>query len=151
MRTLFIIKAIIALQLVSGCGAEDKDNAYRDVSSGQPPVEDEQLAEHNRDNFNFAEFQDVDWKSPVTFGEACNGSCIGITKSPMPDHLEMPELGITKNNYYLVSTKGDGSCWLTAATQSLLYQVFRNSDNFSHAIKTIEKYAEKLRQYSGFY
>lgn len=104
----------------------------------------------SRDNFDFTQFKGIDWRDPSTFGEPCAGLCVGPTTDPIPRHALLPELGVTNDNYSMVTIKGDGSCWIRSVIQVVLFQAFQNQAVFKGLIDNIKKANTSLQVIPGF-
>ncbi len=101
-----------------------------------------------KDNFNFDQFKDVNWSNTKTFGTP--GSYATQTTTPLPDALEQKDFGITKDNYEVIDIKGDGSCFMRASFNAVLYRAFNNQSIFDEIIKNIPIVAKKYENIPGF-
>lgn len=106
--------------------------------------------DYNRDNFDFNQFDSIDWRNDKTFGEPCAGFCVQPTKSAIPEHLVFKELGISSDNYYAVSISGDGSCWIRSVIQALLFRAFQEQKVFDAMLANIKRVKYQYKAVPGF-
>lgn len=149
-----IITGILMSYLI-GCGSEREitklpQKVHSSHSPAVSPMKRNVAADYYRDDFDFNQFKGIDWRNPASFGEPCAGLCVGPTKNPIPAHAELPEIGIVEANYYMVSIKGDGSCWLRAAIQAVLFQAFQDQKVFKEFIATIKTLKTRFAPVPGF-
>lgn len=119
-------------------------------SKEEPAKRQAPLEFYNQDDFDFTQFEGIDWKKSNTFGEPCSGTCVGTTPGTLGTHSFMPDFGISADNYATISIKSDGSCWIRSATHALLFRAFQDSKIFTAIIDNIKIARVKYAQVPGF-
>ncbi len=164
MNNLLKIIFFLLTMAMVGCGQEPHKESHRepDVEIGttqdpspslEPPKTDLRFdpdAKNFRDNFDYRQFDGIDWRNPNTFGAPCSGMCVGPTNDPIPEHAGLSELGITNDNYSMVTIKGDGSCWIRSAIQAVLFPAFQDQAVFNGLIDNIKEASTSLAVVPGF-
>lgn len=138
--------------LMNGCGPHTP-NSHPHSQSSSRSSESHRIfdsnADYHRDNFNFSQFDGIDWARPQTYGEACP-ACIGPQSVGIHPYNELPGVGITSDNYFRVSVKGDGSCWIRSAFHAVLFALFNNPTCWDGIEDRIFGLAKKFQPVPGF-
>jgi hypothetical protein len=145
-----ILSILFSFCLSSLLGCSDQVSFHSGKSSSKVQQQANIKESYNRDDFDFSQFAHIDWQDLHSYGPPCSGACVEPTKRPIPEHLIIPSMGITQDNYYVVDIKGDGSCWMRAAIQALLYQAFLQPNHFISLISNITKVKETYADIEGF-
>jgi len=144
----YFSKLIFYFIIFAGCDHEpSKEVNHANISDIERQKD---ISDNFKDNFAFDRLSGIDWKAPSTYGPRCSGFCVSPTSNPIPDFAEIPEIGVTKENYFKASIKGDGSCWLRAALQAVLFQVFLDRATFDYFIKRIKDVQQEYKDVPGF-
>ncbi|MCA9507449.1 MAG: hypothetical protein KC505_03385 [Myxococcales bacterium] len=161
---MFLIRIIIVVCflfiIVIGCGKNDvklvidsepvKTTGLFQINPEKQPdfPKNLPLEEHMKDNFDFSQFESVNWQDINTFGETCD--CIGTSKEEISPYGLKPDFGITRDNYFAVKIAGDGSCWIRSATQVVLFHAFQSDLAFDTLINNIQQHAVSYAKIPGF-
>lgn len=115
-----------------------------------PEVKTNQPNRLGQDNFDFSFLKNINWSDPKTYGSKCDSDCIQLTKDAPSKKFNFDEIGLSKQNYYGVKIKGDGSCWVRATFLQLLFYALKDQKNFSTLKENINKAKEEFVEDSGF-
>ena len=122
---LLLLTSCSPLSISKGEGETKNNSSITPTIENEPPLLSDSERQKDitdpdlKDNFSFDQFKDVNWSDTKTFGTP--GSYATKTNNPMPEKLEQKNFGITKDNYEVIDINGDGSCFMRASFNAVLY------------------------------
>lgn len=103
-----------------------------------------------RDNFNFDQFKDVDWGNTNTYGNFQANVTLSKNDYKLPENSILKTIGFSDTDYYSVTIRADGSCWMRAALQQVWFVIFTDEALFNSFIAQIPIIADKYKDVPGF-
>ncbi len=130
-------------------GSQNQHN-HQSVSVADALRQKDIQEDYLRDNFNFDQFKDVDWANTSTYGNPQANVTLSKSDYKLPENSILKSIGFNDTDYYSVSIRADGSCWMRAALQQVWFVIFTDDSLFNSFIAQIPTIADKYKDVAGF-